>query len=316
MLKRKNIKKIVISLTCLIITFLLYLFPKSDDVFIPNTKYNTTALTNAIYPINDFGYISRIKVPLKEKSAQGKIREIVEYLTVGTSKSELLPDGFSPIIPNNIVLLKEKIEKNNLQVYFNDNFNNLDSYTFEKVLESLIYSLTSLNGIDNISIYVNNKVLTEYTNSSTPLNQYLDKSFGINKKYDISSIRDTTKTTIFYTAKNDSTNYFVPITKITNDTIPKVEIIIKELTSKPVYETSLMSYLNAETTLNNYELLDKEINLEFNNAILSGINNKNDLEEVTYAINLSIKSNYDVDYVSYIVENKKIATFDIKDLEN
>ena len=316
MLKRKIIKKIGICLTCLFITFLLYLFPKSDDVFIPNTKYNTTALTNAIYPINDFGYVSRIKVPLKEKSAQGKIREIVEYLTVGTSKSELLPDGFSPIIPNNIVLLKEKIEKNNLQVYFNDNFNNLDSYTFEKVLESLIYSLTSLNGIDNISIYVNNKVLTKYPNSSTPLNQHLDKSFGINKKYDISSIKDTTKTTIFYTAKNDSTNYFVPITKITNDTIPKVEIIIKELTSKPVYETSLMSYLNAETTLNNYELLDKEINLEFNNAILSGINNKNDLEEVTYAINLSIKSNYDVDYVSYIVENKKIATFDIKDLEN
>ena len=316
MLKRKIIKKIGICLTCLFITFLLYLFPKSDDVFIPNTKYNTTALTNAIYPINDFGYISRIKVPLKEKSEQGKIREIVEYLTVGTSKSELLPEGFSPIIPNNIVLLKEKIEKNNLQVYFNDNFNNLDSYTFEKVLESLIFSLTSLNGIDNISIYVNNKILTKYPNSSTPLNQHLDKSFGINKKYDISSIKDTTKTTIFYTAKNDSTNYFVPITKITNDTIPKVEIIIKELTSKPVYETSLMSYLNAETTLNNYELLDKEINLEFNNAILSGINNKNDLEEVTYAINLSIKSNYDVDYVSYIVENKKIATFDIKDLEN
>ena len=77
-----------------------------------------------------------------------------------------------------------------------------------------------------------------------------------------------------------------------------------------------MSYLNAETTLNKYEFINKEINLEFNNAILNSIDNKSDLEEVTYAINLSIKSNYDVDYVSYIVENKKIATFDLKDLEN
>ena len=65
----------------------------------------------------------------------------------------------------------------------------------------------------------------------------------------------------------------------------------------------------------NYEFLDKELNIEFNNAILSDITKNDILEEVTYAINLSIKDNYDIDSVLYLVENEEIATFDLKNLE-
>ena len=76
-----------------------------------------------------------------------------------------------------------------------------------------------------------------------------------------------------------------------------------------------MSYLNSETTLQNYEFLDKELNLDFNNAILSDVTNNGILEEVTYAINLSIKDNYDVESVLYSVDDKEIVTFDLKGLE-
>ena len=105
------------------------------------------------------------------------------------------------------------------------------------------------------------------------------------------------------------------MTKISNDKSEKIEIIVKELSTRPIYETNLMSYLNSEATLQNYEFLDKSLNLEFNNAILSDITSNDILEEVTYVINLSIRDNYDVDAVMYIVNNEKIATFDIKSLE-
>jgi hypothetical protein len=55
--------------------------------------------------------------------------------------------------------------------------------------------------------------------------------------------------------------------------------------------------------------------IDFNSEILSDVTKGDILEEVTYAINLSVKNNYDVEYVSYNVENKKIATFALKDLE-
>lgn len=316
MLTRKSIKNITIGLACLLIIFLLYLFPKSDEIYSSSTTYNVEGISDVIYPINSDGYVSRIKVPLKESSTHQKIKEIVKYLTIDSDKSLLLPKGFSPILPKDTLLLKETIEDKNLKLYFNNKFYQINPNNEEKIIESLIYSLTSLKDIDSISIYVDNKLLTSLPNSKISIPEKMDKSYGINKIYDIDSLKNITKTTIYYISKNDSTNYYIPVTKITNDTKSKIEIIIKELTSKPIYETNLMSYLNSEATLNSYNILDKEISLEFNNAILDGIDKNSMLEEVTYAINLSVKSNYDVDYVSYFVENKKIATFDLKELEN
>ena len=316
MLTRKSIKNISIGLACLLIVLLIYLFPKSDEIVSSSTTYNVSNVSDIIYPINKDGFISRIKIPLKETSTKNKIKEIINYLTIDSNKSSLLPNGFSPTIPKDCILLKEELDHNNLKLYFNDKFYQMNPGDEEQVIESLIYSLTSLKEIDSISIYINNKLLTNLPNSKISLPEKLDRSFGINKQYDINSLKNTTKTTIYYISKNDSMNYYIPITKITNDSKSKIEIIIKELTSKPIYETNLMSYLNSETTLNSYNILDKEINLEFNNSILDGIDKDSMLEEVTYAINLSVKSNYDVDYVSYTVENKKIATFDLKELEN
>ena len=143
----------------------------------------------------------------------------------------------------------------------------------------------------------------------------LDKNYGVNKIYDITNTKDIDHYTVFYLSEFNDNYYYVPVTKVSNDPSEKIEIIIKELTSSPIYETNLMSYLNSEATLMNYEFLDKELNIEFNNAILSDITKNDILEEVTYAINLSIKDNYDIDSVLYLVENEEIATFDLKNLE-
>lgn len=120
---------------------------------------------------------------------------------------------------------------------------------------------------------------------------------------------------MYYLSKTSDFYYYVPVTKVSNSGDEKIEIIIKELTSSPIYETNLMSYLNSQATLQNYEFLDNKLNLDFNNAILNDITSKDILEEVTYAINLSIKDNYDVDSVLYTVDSKKIVTFDLKSLE-
>ena len=76
-----------------------------------------------------------------------------------------------------------------------------------------------------------------------------------------------------------------------------------------------MSYLSSETTLQNYKILDDQLAIDFNSAILSDVTKNDILEEVTYAINLSIKDNYDIDTVSYTVDQEEIAKFDLKSLE-
>ena len=70
-------------------------------------------------------------------------------------------------------------------------------------------------------------------------------------------------------------------------------MIIKELSSSPIYETNLMSYLNANAEISNYELVGETLKLNFNELLLNDIDEKNILEEVIYTISLSINNIYD-----------------------
>jgi len=117
-------------------------------------------------------------------------------------------------------------------------------------------------------------------------------------------MQNITETTIYYLAKKDDYLYYIPVTKYTNSNKEKIEIIIDELKSSTTYNTNLISYLKEETELINYELLDKSLLLNFNDQILNDINTNNIIEEVTYAIDLSVSENYQVDTVFYSVDDQ------------
>ena len=57
------------------------------------------------------------------------------------------------------------------------------------------------------------------------------------------------------------------------------------------------------------------MNLEFNSYIFNDIDEKNILEEVIYTICLSIGDNYDVEEVSFTVEDEEIYKSVIKTIE-
>lgn len=317
MLKKSSIRKICLAAFCLLILFILYLFPKRSDhnLSIPETTYTVTNQKDTIFLIDKNDYVARVGMAIKAESALEKANTMISYLTIGSDNASLIPNGFKPIIPRGTRVLSSSIEDENFKVDFSKEFLEVSEAEETSLIESLVYSLTGVEGIKSITILVEGEILNKLPHSQEFLNNPLDRSIGINKKYDVDKIKGTTKTTMYYLSKYDGYYYYVPVTKVSNDSKEKIEVIIKELSSSPVYETNLMSYLNSETTLQNYQILDKELDIDFNSAILSDVTKNDILEEVTYAINLSIKDNYDIDSVSYTVDKEKIATFDLKSLE-
>lgn len=318
MLRKSSIKKICLASFCLLILFILYLFPKvstKPKELVPETTYSVTNVKDTVYLIDKNSYVSRVNVSIKGDSVEMKAKEIISYLTVASNNASLIPNGFKPIIPAGTKVLSTSLSDGNFKVDFSKEFLSIEKENEVKLIESLVYSLTSLEEIESITILVEGEILNRLPHSLEFLDNPLDRSYGINKSYDIDKIKGSTKTTLYYLSKYDGYYYYVPVTKVTNDSKEKIEVIIKELTSNPVYETSLMSYLNSETTLQNYELLDNTLSIDFNSAIMQDVTKSNILEEVTYAINLSIKDNYDVETVAYSVDNRQIATFDLKSLE-
>ena len=341
MLKRRALKKIFISLSCLIILFIVYLFPDKKQP-INNINYKNKQ-DNFIYLIDNNKYTSRVSTVLTSTKIQDKIKEIINILTIGSNS--YIRDGFKKVIPKNTKLLNLEIQNDLVKLNFSKEFYNVDIYNEEKMIESIVYSLTSLDNIKYVSIFVEGKIFNKLPNSNKKINTVLDRNIGINKEYNISNITNTTKTTIYYLSKYNDFYYYVPVTKIQNEDSSKIEIIIKELTSSNLLNTNLISYLNSNickfiekpkrnkfkaniltieefnhlisllnsnTELLSYNETDKSLFLNFNENILEDINTNNILEEVSYSINLSIKDNYDVNNVVYYVNDKVISTFNIK----
>lgn len=318
MLKKSSIKKISLAAFCLLILLILYLFPRTTEKtesINPKTTYSVKNIQDTIYLIDKNDYVARVNISIKAEDSIKKASEVLSYLTIGSNNANLIPNGFKPIIPAGTKVLSSSLDDGNFKVNFSKEFLNIDAENEIKLIESLVYSLTGIEGINSITILVEGSILNKLPHSKEFLDNPIDRSYGINKTYDMDKLSGTSKTTMYYLSKYDGYYYYVPVTKVSNTDKEKIEVIIKELTSSPVYETNLMSYLNSETTLQNYELLDNELSIDFNNAILSDVTNKELLEEVTYAINLSIKDNYGIDAVSYTVNKEKIATFDLKSLE-
>ena len=309
MIKKSSIRRICVATLTLFILLIIYFFPSNDTVIKEHLSYITKD-EMPIFLVDNSDYVARTSIVKNSSETIEQIKEIIEALTKNTKKSSYIRDGFKPIIPEGTKILDLKLEENILTINFSKELLNVVHCDEQKMIEAIIYSLTEIKDIKKIKILVEGKPLTNLPHSNKKLPEYLDKSYGINKIYNIDSIKETTKTTIYYLSKNKDYYYYVPVTKVSNEKTERVEIIIKELKSTPIYHTNLISYLAASANMTNYELLESTISLSFNNYLIANMKEEDILEEVKYSIALSIRDTYGINEVIFNIpdtENTKIS---------
>ena len=309
MIKKSSIRRICVATLALFILLIIYFFPSNDTIIKEHLSYIEKDEI-PIFLVDNSDYVARTSIVKNSSEINDQIKEIIEALTENTKKSNYIRDGFKPVIPENTKILDLKLEENTLTINFSKEFLNVSEATEEKMLEAIIYSLTEIKEIKKISILVEGNKLLKLPNSNKKLPEILDKTYGINKIYNLDSLKETTKTTIYYLSKNKDYYYYVPVTKINNEKMERVEIIIKELKSTPIYHTNLISYLAASANMTNYELLESTISLSFNNYLIANMKEEDILEEVKYSIALSIRDTYGINEVIFSIpdtENSKIS---------
>jgi len=320
MLKRMMIRKIMVATSIVLVMLMLYLIPSNKEDIDLNKKQKLEYIypndLEAIYLLDKNNYLSRTRISVNNKNEVSKAIDLIEGLTISGKKKDIIPNGFKSLLPEDTKVLNIKLDNSILTIDFSKEFNNIKENNEKKVIEALTYTLTSINGIDKIEIYVDGKKLTNLPNSKIRIPDYLDKNYGINKKYEFSSLSDIDSYTVYYVFNDNNQVYYTPVTKyVNNQKQDKVKIIIDELATSLLYESNLMSYLDANVKLLDYELSDKTIKLNFNELILSDITNNLILEEVMYTIGLSLCDEFDIDKVVFEVNNQEISTFSLKSLD-
>lgn len=297
MLRKSSIRRIMLATLALFLLLIIYFFPTTPSISESLSYIEKEEMP--IFLVDNMEYIARTSIVKNSDNTDDLIKEVIESLTIGSNKSNYIREGFKAVIPEGTKVLDIKLEDGILTINFSKELLNVSQDSEEKMLEAIIYSLTEIESVKKIKILVEGEPLTHLPNSNKKIPELLDKNYGINKIYNLDSIKDTSKTTIYYLSKYNDYYYYVPVTKISNENLEKAEIIINELKTTPIYHTNLISYLAAATNLTNYEILENSISLSFDNHLLAGLDDEDMLEEVKYAISLSIRDSYGIDEVIF-----------------
>lgn len=309
MLKRRAFRKIIITTFSLLTVFAICIIPNSlnsKDNFLDtkiDLEYVNNLGTNEIYLLGPNKYLVKTNVLLETDNINTKIRSILDYLTI--QKSDKLPTGLSGIIPMNTKVNNVEIKESIVTIDFSKELLDVKEELEERLIEAITYSIINIDGVEAITIKVDGNLLTELPKTKKKLPELLNRNFGINKVFDIDNLNGIQKVTLYYLDKISNQNYYVPVTKYLNDDREKINIIIDNLSSNYIYESSLVSLLNQNTELINYEIEDEIMTLNFNNSIFT---HDKILEEVTYTIKESVCSTYPVKSVILEVEGNVEST--------
>lgn len=304
MIKKYTINKICVTSVSLFLILMFYLVPSTPESEVKIDKSIGDKKEVVVYLMDKDYYLGR----MIEYASYDNIVDLVnKKLDILINGSDEL-NSFSPIIPKNTKVNSIKVDKNNIYIDFSKDILNVSKYNEELMIESIIYTITDINGIDNIYLSINKEPLKILPKSNKEIPYPLNRGYGINKKYDLDSLNNITKTTIYFNKSYDDVEYLVPITKVMNTTSEKIDIIIEELKSIVNAQYNLNSYIPNNLEVVSHDVNDDKMNLIFNEFILDK-EKLVVLEEVKYAIAQSIFDNYNVKEVVFSTKDKNnIAT--------
>ena len=309
MLRKKALRKIFITTMSLFIIMTIYLIPLTEKTLETNLEfeYITDLANSSIYLLDDNNYLVKTKVLLDNEKIEDNIKSIINNLTI-TNESKF-PDQLKAIIPKNTKLKTITVDNDLVTLDFSKELLNIDEGLSVKLIEAIVYSITELDNITKVNIEVDSLPLETYPNSNKKITLPLTRDIGINNEYTYNALDNITKVVIFYGEDIDEDIYYVPVTKYinNNDNKDKIDIIVEELTTSYIYEDNLRSILNENVELIDKEIVDSDLFiLNFNSALFDS--NSILKEEVLYTLSYSVFANYDVNTISFEVDNKEIKT--------
>ena len=311
MLRTKALRKIFIttlSLFILVVAFSLKGVGNTETLAVTahGEVENKGDIYN-IYLLNKNNLLVRSKIYMNEDNIKDRVYKIINSL-----KDSNKVNGLSGVIPSGTKLKDVIVGKEIVTLNFSKDILKVDLDKEKNMISSIVYSILELDKVEGVSILVEDEVLNKYPVSGEKLAPILNKSIGINKVYDITSRNNINEVVIYYLDRINNDMYYVPVTKYINDDREKIKIIVEELASSYLYEGNLISFLNSNTVLLDYQDDDGIMRLNFNDYIMDG--NDKLVEEVIYTISLSVFDNYPSEMVSFEVNGEVVGHVSRSDL--
>ena len=282
MIFNSSLRRFAVGTLFLLVVVLLYKFP--DNLVYSNNVSEDNG--KEVYLGDRNNYVSLVNVSCD--SNKDKVKEMFGCLSNGN-----LPNGFVSYIPSGTELISYSIEDNLIKLNFSKEFNDVSIENEVKLVEMLVYSFTNIDGINNVMLFVEDKLLIELPNSKVKLPTILDRSYGINKVIDIDSISNTVSFNVYYLGKEDK-YYYIPITYVMNEDDNVIEMIVRKLKNNGI-NSSLLSHLTSNVDVVSYDINDNGMDILFNKELENIMKDSILEEEIKYMLVMSFADSLDID---------------------
>jgi len=286
MLRKKTLRKLLVTTLLIYIFLTIYTIPKTSNKNEIRTNLEINDITNintdTIYLVNNKNFLVKKDIFINSSNIEDKIKIIIDHLKTQNNKD------LKGYIPKKTKLLNYKIEENHLILNFSKDITKVSDE--KQVVTGITYSFLELENIDYVSFLIEKIPWKNYTK--------LSKSIGINNDYLLNSIKDSNKVVVYYL--DDTNNYYVPVTKYLNDKREKIEIIVDELKKT---KKDLISYIPEKIKLINYKEQENVLFLNFNKYLKDSCNESR--EKIINTISYSVFDNYNVNMVMFEIEDEK-----------
>ncbi|WP_064092539.1 GerMN domain-containing protein [Rossellomorea aquimaris] len=285
---------------------------EGDDT-VSNQEDAALTVMTELYLIDKNGYVVSQSLPLPNNESVAK--QALEYLVVNGPVENVLPNGFRAVLPPDTQVTVD-IKDGTAVADFSPEFNHYQPEDEQKILQSITWTLTQFDSVEKVEIQVNGYPLNEMPVNGTPIDEEgLTRKVGIN--IDTSGVVDPTSTkplTVYYVSQTDDKTYYVPVTKrVSSNSVDEVKAVVQELIDGPGYSSSLVSDFTGAELLDDPELKDGTVTLNFNEAVYGSLEEKMVSEHMLNSLVLSLTEQKGIKGVSILVNGE--ATIVSKDGE-
>ena len=135
--------------------------------------------------LDNNNYLARTSVVVDNSDIELKAKELIDILIKDSKNENRIPSGFRGIIPSSTEILSLEYKDGIIKVNFSKELLDVKKEYEEKVIEAIIYTLTSIDDVKKVIIYIDGDILIKLPQTKIMLPSILDRSYGINKEYSL-----------------------------------------------------------------------------------------------------------------------------------
>ncbi|WP_219641258.1 GerMN domain-containing protein [Cohnella sp. CFH 77786] len=235
--------------------------PVSKPVSKPESK---PAVGNAapedsvtVYLKDEKGYLAPMTLrPAAEDNASESVQAAADtalaWLTKDPKRIDLLPEGFSAVLPEGTQFesVKPDTETGTVSIDFAAPLPSMPADEERKMLEALVWSMTEIPGMDKVKLTAQGKPIS-LPASGIPADGTLTRGIGINVEQAKGvTLSKSMGVTLYFSSQSSSgEGYFVPVTRLIDRTPDRLEAALNELIKGPLESDDLRPVLSPDVTV-------------------------------------------------------------------